>query len=88
MNCAACPVTRKELVGDLPHAGKTSYLRGQFDADDPELVERGGGVLQGCAVCLSNAGVEEPLVGLIVGGKERGCNGQLGVQRVVLQTWC
>ena len=28
------PGESQELIGNLPHAGKTSYLRGQLDADD------------------------------------------------------
>ena len=40
------------------------------------------------AVCLSNAVVEEPLVGLITGGQGRACNGQFGMQGVMFQTRC
>ena len=57
-----------------------------FAASDLKLVKRGSGVLRGRAVCLSNAGVEEPLVGLITGGQGRARNGQLGMQGVVFQT--
>ena len=34
----------QEYFGDLPHAGKTSYLRSQRNTDDFNLVKRGSGV--------------------------------------------
>ena len=43
----------QEVIGDLPHVAKPSYLRGQLNADDFELVKRGSGVLRGRALCLS-----------------------------------
>ena len=49
---ARLPGDSQELIGNLPHAGKTSYLRGQLDADDLKLVKRGSGVLRGRAVCF------------------------------------
>ena len=82
------PCDSQELIGNLPHAGKTSYLSGQLNTDDFKLVKRGSGVLRSYAVCLSNAGVEESHVGLVTGGQGRVGNGQLSKQGVVLQTWC
>ena len=61
----------QEYFGDLPHAGKTCYLRSQLDADDFKLVERRSGVLRSCAVCLSNAGAKESHVGFVTGGQSR-----------------
>ena len=71
-NWAACPVICKSSSATLPHAGKTSFLRSQLNADDFKLVKRGSGVLRRCAVCLSNAGVEESHVGFVTGGQGRG----------------
>ena len=78
----------QEFIGDSPHAGKTSCLRSQLNADDFKLVKRGSGVLRNCAVCLSDAGVEESHVGLVTGGQGRAGNGQLSMHGVVFQTWC
>ena len=78
----------QEFIGDLPHAGKTSYLRSQLNADDFKLVKRGSRVLRSCAVCLSNAGVEESHVGFVTGGQGIAGNGQSSMQQVVFQTWC
>ena len=61
----------QEYFGDLPHAGKTSYLRSKLNTDDFKLVKRGSGILRSCAVCLSNAGVKESHVGLVTGGQGR-----------------
>ena len=78
----------QEYFGDLSHAGKTSYLRSQFNTDDFQLVKWRSGVSRSCEVCLSNTGVEEFHVRLVTGCQGRTGNGQLSMQGVVLQTWC
>ena len=88
LELGSLPGDSQEFIGDLPHARKTSYLRSQLNADDFKLVKRRSGVLRSCAVCLSNAGVEESHVGLVTGGQGRAGNGQLSMQGVVFQTWC
>ena len=51
------PGDSQELIGNLPHAGKTSYLRGQLDANDLKLVKRRSGVLRGpCDVLVERWG--------------------------------
>ena len=80
-NWAACPVTRKS-------SALTSCWENQLNADDFKLVKRGSGVLRNCAVCLSDAELEESHVGLVTGGQGRAGNGQLSMQGVVFQTWC
>ena len=78
----------QEHFSDLSHAGKTSDLRSQLDADDFKLVEWRSGVLRSREMCLSNTGVTESHVGLVTGCQGRTGNGQLSMQGVVLQTWC
>ena len=69
LELGSLPGDSQELIGNLPHAWKASYHRGQLNADDFKLVKRGSGVLRSCAVCLSNAGVEESHVGFVTGGQ-------------------
>ena len=85
-NSAACPETRKSSSATYFMLGKHPV----FTASSTQTILSlsSGEAVRSCAVCLSNAGVEESHVGLVTGGQGRAFNGQLSMQRVVFQTWC
>ena len=57
LELGSLPGDSQELIGDLPHAGKASYLRGQLNADDLKLVKRGSGVFtELCGVLVERWG--------------------------------
>ena len=73
LELGSLPGDSQELIGNLPHAEKTSYRRGQLDADDLKLVKRLSGGVRSRAVCFSNAGVAESFVGHVTGSQGRAC---------------
>ena len=85
-NWAACPVTRKSSSATYFMLGRHPIFAVSPTQTIFKVVKRGSGVLRSCAVCLSNAGVEESHVGLVTGGQGRAGNGQLSMQGVVFQT--
>ena len=81
-NWAACRVTRKSTSATYLMLGKHPIFAASTTQTIFKLVKRRSRVLRSCAVCLSNAGVKESHVGLILGSQGRTGNRQLSMQGV------